>query len=171
MKGLVIIGLCVGLFACTNRKSVPSGIIVPDSMRVILKDVIMADQYASQFILKDSVKKDSTHRNVKIETLQLYETIFKLHGISREDFRKSMSFYYSRPDLFKTMLDSLSMYETRHRADLYKPRPPVAPAGKDSVKTALPGLQPEDSAKLRLRDSIRLHQDGAKEPHVKTAVK
>ena len=171
MKALAIIGLCFCLFACTNRKSVPSGIIVPDSMRVILKDVIMADQYATQFILKDSLKKDSTHRNVKIETLQLYEPIFKLHGISREDFRKSMNFYYSRPDLFKAMLDSLSAYETHHRADLYKPRPLVAPAGKDSVKTALPGLHPGDSAKLHSRDSIGLHPAEVPAPRLKTAVK
>ena len=124
MKGLNsgMLCICLWLAACTNRQSVPSEFIQPDSMKVILKDVITADHFASEYLLKDSLRKDSVHRNVKLETLQLYETVFTLHKITREAFRKSLEFYYSRPDLMKNMFDSLSAYESRHRNDLYKPR-------------------------------------------------
>lgn len=143
MKGLNswVLCMCLWLSACTNRESVSSEFIQPDSMQVILKDVITADHFASEYLLKDSLRKDSVHRNVKLETLQLYETVFTLHKITREEFRKSLEFYYSRPDLMKNMFDSLSAYESRHRNDLYKPRNapipqklPGHPHAKDFVK-------------------------------------
>ena len=164
MRSLAIFGLCFCLFACTDRKSVPAGIIEPDSMQVILKDVIMADQFATRYLLKDSLLKDSSHRNVKVETLQLYETVFKLHKVSRKSFRNSMDFYYSRPDLLKTIFDSLAAYETKHRSDLYKPKPPSGPAKKDSL-----ALNSPDSLKLHRGDSLRL--DSLKKLHSKNTLK
>lgn len=134
MKGLHIFVLCLCFSACMDRNVVPSGIIQPDSMRVILKDVIMVDQYALQYLFKDSVKKDSSHRNVKLEIRQLYETVFKLHTVTRDEFRKSLDFYDSRPDLIKTMFDSLAAYETRHRNDLYKPNSTLIPSPNDALK-------------------------------------
>jgi hypothetical protein len=150
MRILAISGICLCLFACTNRRSVPPGIIQPDSMQVILRDVILADQFATQYLLKDSLLKDSVHRNVKAETLQLYETVFRLHKVSREVFRKSMDFYYSRPDLVKTMFDSLAAYETRHRNELYMPRNTPALEKKDSLR-----IVSRDSLKLHTRDSLK----------------
>jgi hypothetical protein len=95
-----------------------------------MKDVILADQFAMQYLLKDSVRRDSvkkdsvviTRRNVKLETLQLYETVFKLHKVTRDEFRKSLTYYEGRPDLMRIIFDSLSSMESRHRNDLYKPR-------------------------------------------------
>jgi len=119
-------------------------------MQAILKDVILADQFSTQFVLKDSLLKDSSHRNVKAETLELYETIFKLHKVSKDEFRKSMDFYYSRPDMIKKIFDSLAAYETRHRNELYAPKPVLAPAKKDSL-----GSHSADSLKLHTRDSLK----------------
>ena len=144
MKVLSALIFCLCFSACTNREAVPSNIIQPDSMGVVMREVIMADQFASQFLLKDSLLKDSAHRNVKLETLQLYETIFKLHGITKEEFRRSLAFYESRPDLSKNIFDSMSVDENRHRNDLYKPKP------------AIP-LNPKDSLASHARDSLKLH--------------
>lgn len=149
MKILHAFVLCSCFIACTNRNSVPSDIIQPDSMKPILRDVIMADQYATQYLLKDSLKRDSIHRNVKLETLQLYETIFKLHGVTKEKFRKSLDFYASRPDLSKNMLDSMSAYENLHRNDLFQP------------KAALM-LHPGDSLTMRRRDSLTRRMDSVR---------
>ena len=150
MKGLTIFVFSLFFFSCTNRDSVPSGVISPDSMQVILKDVILADQFSTQFVLKDSLLKDSSLRNVKAETLRLYETIFKLHKVSKDEFRKSMDFYYSRPDLIKKIFDSLATYENRHRNELYAPKPTIAPIKKDSL-----GSHSADSLKLHIRDSLK----------------
>ena len=146
MKILYACLLCSYFIACSDRDTVPSDIIQPDSMKPILRDVIMADQYATQYILKDSLKKDSTHRKVKLETLQLYETIFKLHGVTKEQFRKSMDFYASRPDLSKNMLDSMSAYENLHRNDLFQPKP-------------APILHPGDALTMHRRDSLVRRMD------------
>lgn len=169
MKGLntVVLCLCLWFCACTDRNAVPSGIIRPDSMQVILKDVITADHFASEYVLKDSLRKDSVRRNVKLEARQLYETVFALHKITRDEFRKSMDFYYSRPDMLKNMFDSLSAYESRHRNDLYKPRNTPVPYPGDTVKTLGPHLK--DSVKsvvAHLRDSLKLIG-----PHPKDSVK
>ena len=149
MKVLPAFIFCLGFFACTDRNAVPSDIIQPDSMRPILLDVIMADQFATQYILKDSLKKDSVHRNVKLETLQLYETIFKLHGITKEKFRKSLDFYASRPDLSKNMLDTMAAFENLHRNDLFNPKP-------------APRLSPVDSLTMHRRDSMTRRMDSLK---------
>lgn len=149
MKVLPAFIFCLGFFACTDRTSVPSDIIQPDSMRPILLDVIMADQFATQYILKDSLKKDSIHRNVKLETLQLYETIFKLHGITKEKFRKSLDFYASRPDLSKNILDTMAAFENLHRNDLFNPKPARR-------------LSPGDSLTMHRRDSLTRRMDSLK---------
>jgi hypothetical protein len=144
MKVLNALGFCLCFSACTNREAVPSNIIQPDSMQVVLRDVIMADQFATQFLLKDSLLKDSAHRNVKLETLQLYETIFKLHGVTKEEFRRSLDFYESRPDLSRNIFDSLSVEENRHRSEIYRPKFETPP-------------HPKDSSASHAKDSLKLH--------------
>lgn len=122
MKQFGVFFLLICLVSCSNRTSVPKEIIPPDSMQVILKDVIMADQFSSGYLSKDSLKYN------KIKTNQdLLEAIFKIHRISRESFHQSLLFYESRPDLNKKMFDSLSAYANRRRVELYAPKPVVKP--------------------------------------------
>jgi lipoprotein NlpI len=103
--------------SCSNRNGVPNNIIAPDSMANIMKDVILAESYSSQYVLKDSLKKDKVKANQ-----DLLEDIFKLHHISRTDFKNSLAFYESRPDLNKKIFDSLNTDQARHRNDLYAPQ-------------------------------------------------
>ena len=110
--GLVLMLLL--LVSCTNRKSIPGGIIGPDSMRVIFRDAIEVDQYAGAFLLKDSAK-----RNTKLETRGWYENMFSLHHISRDDFERSLAFYQSRPDLMKDLLDSMSAHASADKMAYY----------------------------------------------------
>jgi len=66
-------------------------------------DLLRADQYVAGSALKDSATKK------KNESLKLYEEIFHLHHITRNQFKKSYDYYSSRPDLFQPILDSLSV--------------------------------------------------------------
>ncbi|HEX3767143.1 MAG TPA: DUF4296 domain-containing protein, partial [Puia sp.] len=64
---------------------------------------------------------------------QLMEGVFKIHHVTRETFEKSYQFYESRPDMNKTIFDSLSAYANRHKTELYRPLKipkPVSPAAK-----------------------------------------
>lgn len=122
MKRLNIFFLAVFFAACSNRTGIPDDIIPPDSMSRIMKDVILADEYSTGYITKDSLRKDKVLANQ-----ELLDGIFKLHHISREEFKNSLSFYESRPDLNKMIFDSLSAYVNRHKTDIYLPKPLAKP--------------------------------------------
>ena len=87
-------------------------------MQNILKDIIMAEEYSSAFLSRDTLRKDKLKANQ-----ELLEAVFKLHHTSKEEFRKSLNFYESRPDLNKKIFDSLTAYSNKHRGDLYATKP------------------------------------------------
>ena len=122
MKRLIIFYIVASLAACTDRSSIPNNIIPPDSMQKILKDIIIADAYSDQYISRDTLQRDKRKAND-----ELMERVFKLHKISREEFKESLSFYESRPDLNKMIFDSLAAYANQHRSELYAPKPAVRP--------------------------------------------
>jgi len=119
VKRLAVFSLLV-LAACSDRKGIPGNIIPPDSMQKILYDVIMADQYAAAYVAKDSLKKDKARANQ-----DLLETVFKIHHVTKEDFKESLHFYESRPDLNQKIFDSLAAYGNRNRQELYRPKAPT----------------------------------------------
>ncbi len=129
MKQLIIYTLLLLLAACNDRAGVPKNIIPPDSMQRIMKDVIMAAEYSSQYLSKDSLKKDKVKANQ-----DLLEAVFQIHHISKETFRESLRFYQSRPDLNKIIFDSLSAYANRHRQELFAPKPLAKPGTAPPLK-------------------------------------
>jgi Domain of unknown function (DUF4296) len=99
--------LFIFIISCVQDKKIPEGIILQNNMRKIMWDMMRADAYVSEFILKDSTKSKLKESSI------LYEQIFKLHNVTLNDFRKSISFYETRPDLLKTITDSLRNDERR----------------------------------------------------------
>ena len=86
---------------------VPKDVIPQNQMRKIMWDLMRADAYVTDFIMKDST------RDKKAESAKLYEEIFDIHSTTREIFKKSLVFYQSRPDLFKSISDSLRVDEKK----------------------------------------------------------
>jgi hypothetical protein len=114
--------LCVVLLAgCSEKDNIPSGVLGKEEMGNLIWDMMQADQYASTYLIKDSSKV-----NVKMETLKLYEEVFRLHKVTREDFRKSFQFYQDHPDITRTILDSLTSRGNRMRAESYTHSPYTA---------------------------------------------
>jgi hypothetical protein len=68
-------------------------------------DLMRADAYVTDFVMKDSTC------DKKAESAKLYEKIFDIHATTRETFKKSLTFYQNRPDLFKVISDSLRVDE------------------------------------------------------------
>ncbi|MBS1918439.1 MAG: DUF4296 domain-containing protein [Bacteroidetes bacterium] len=112
----------LSLIGCVDKDSVPSDIIQRDSMKIILWDVIEAEQYSKEYLLKDSLKI-----NVGRETMKLYQEVFAIHHITKDQFNRSYEFYLSRPDLAKPLFDSLSAYANKQRNEMYKPKPVEKP--------------------------------------------
>jgi hypothetical protein len=134
VKRLIIFFLVMGQAACSNRTSIPKGIIPLDAMQKIMQEMILAGEYSVQYISKDSLKQDKVKANQ-----DLMETIFKLHHVSNTEFKNSLSFYESRPDLNKIIFDSIAADANRHKTEFYTHpnapslRPPLLPV-KGAIK-------------------------------------
>jgi hypothetical protein len=89
------------LFLCSCSGEVPKDVLPPDKMEAVLYDVIRADEWVDFSSVQDSSFRKFSKRTA------LYDSVFRLHSISKESYRKSMSFYQSRPDLLKDILSSL----------------------------------------------------------------
>ncbi len=107
------IGLMLGFTACSDKKKVPSDVLGRDEMEAVMWDMIQADRYATTYFHSDSIKR----RDIKTETLKLYDQIFQIHDISQEEFVKSYKFYLSRPDISKAMFDSIYTKANRRREE------------------------------------------------------
>lgn len=91
------------LFSFTSCSSddVPKDVMPAEKMQAVLYDVILADELADFSSLQDS-----NYRNLGKRTV-LYDSIFQSHRITKQLFQTSLKFYQSRPDLLRTILDSL----------------------------------------------------------------
>ena len=129
------------LASCVNKDSVPSDIIGKDSMKVILWDMIQADQYSKNYLAKDSAKI-----NVSLETMKLYQQVFDIHHTNKDEFKKSYQFYLSRPNLSSEVFDSLAAYANKQRTEMYKPKP-VDTTKSNTINTNKPNLADHNKLK------------------------
>jgi hypothetical protein len=115
MKILLSIFLLICLSGCTQRKKIPKDVLPQNQMRHIMWDLIRADEFAGNFVSRDS------SLNRKAESVKLYEQVFRIHATTREQFEQSLNFYKSRPDLLKTVMDSLRSNERKAMRELSSP--------------------------------------------------
>ena len=104
---IAVIFLFFLFFGCIGKPKVPKGIISQNEMRKIMWDLMRADAYVSDFVMRD------TTCDQKIESAILYEQIFGIHSTTREAFKKSLAFYEEHPDMLKPIADSLRADEKK----------------------------------------------------------
>ena len=107
MRIFIFFIISIAVYGCIRDNRIPKGIISQNEMRKIMWDLMRADAYVSDFIMKDST------RNKKTESAILYEQIFKMHSTTEKAFIKSRDFYSERPDLLKVITDSLRSDERK----------------------------------------------------------
>jgi hypothetical protein len=88
-------------FSCLQKEKKPN-VLPENKMREVMWDMMRADQYVSDLVSKDS------SRNKKNESIKLYDEIFHIHKVTRGQFKKSLDYYSSQPDLFQPIIDSLA---------------------------------------------------------------
>ena len=122
----------VVIAGCVRKNKIPEGVLPQNQMRMIIWDLLKADAFVSNFILKDSSK------NLNQESNKLYDQIFKLHSTDRQTFKESLAFYQSRPDLFKVIADSLRIDERKtmeyQNSDTKPAQDTLIKAAKDSLQ-------------------------------------
>lgn len=97
--------------SCSNGKA--KEIISTDSMQVIIWDMMKADE----FFIRKMVTDSNAVKNK--EDVKLYETVFAIHGISRERFFNSYRYYEAHPVLLKKIIDSIDAKSNRERIERY----------------------------------------------------
>lgn len=98
--------------SCSDEDELPKGIIPVNRMKAIMFDVISAQEMAQLANAKDT-------NAVKQKTFELYQQVFDIYKISKDDFFKSFNYYEGHPNQLKILSDSLSAYGTRKRQEQY----------------------------------------------------
>jgi hypothetical protein len=115
--GLIVL---LFLFSCTKKTKVPKNILPPNKMEKLLLDLMKADELIIRKSV-DSTSSDSFSREV------VYAAVFNQYKTSKEEFRKSFSYYERHPDLLKIVLDSMQsetkMSVEQSKAPLKKKKP------------------------------------------------
>lgn len=116
ITGWLIILIATG---CVNNDKIPPEIIEKPRMEKILWDMLEADRYVANFIMA----RDGDSATKKLQAAEMYEQVFRLNNISRDEFLKSYKFYLGRPDITKVMFDSISARADRKRNEMYRSSP------------------------------------------------
>jgi hypothetical protein len=147
MTRLFFIIVVLLLVRCSNRPALPAGIIAQPTMETVLWQLMQADEFFANYVIKDSTK------NTTAERTKLYQQVFSIHKISREEFKKSYDFYINRPEISRPMFDSLAARAGRKRNEVYNKQ---AQKSDTATKkdTALPVTKPPKFLKLR-KDTLK----------------
>ena len=103
MYRLIIFIPIIFIFGCKSKDAVPSGVLSQKKMQSVVYDMMRADQFLNDYVLN----KD-TSLNKKIESTKLYQQVFSINKVTKENFEKSFKFYKEHPALLKVIMDSIA---------------------------------------------------------------
>lgn len=96
------------LAACNDGR--PKGVLSKEKMQAVLWDVAMAGEFANGYIYYSRPVENRVAVNNK-----LLDEIYRIHGIKKKDFEKSLEYYKQRPKQFMAILDSITAKQTGAR--------------------------------------------------------
>jgi hypothetical protein len=108
------------ILVCCNNQKIPDNVLPPQKMQSVLWDMLQAEELANF-----QLPKDSTLSILDRHTMY-YQKVFQVQNITKEQFKRSLGYYQTRPDLLKVMFDSL-----QYRVDSLEVKKPEK---KDSLK-------------------------------------
>ena len=112
----VTVVLCISflLFMQMSCNNGPSKAVIPiDSMKLIMWDMMKADEVFIRKLVAD------TNATKNKEDVKLYETVFRIHKISKDRFFESYRYYEAHPLLMKEIVDSIDAKSNRERIERY----------------------------------------------------
>lgn len=109
MRNFLCLILFVFFIAMSCRSSASKEILGIDSMKVVMWDMLKADELYLRILAKDSTARK---RN---ENIHLYKEVLLLHKVRKGQFDSSYKFYEAHPVQFKILIDSLEGFSTRER--------------------------------------------------------
>lgn len=110
-KTVVITLLIIACYSCGGDRR-PADVLPPAQMRAVMWDLIRAGEFLEAFVIYKDTSADNTSPGVA-----WYHQVYKMHGITEAQFRKSYAYYKAHPQLMKDMLDSLTKMKPMERKD------------------------------------------------------
>jgi hypothetical protein len=117
MRNYFITCLIIVLISCASNNRVPSDILPVEKMKLVIWDLVKADEFILNYKLKDSTFKKED------ESIRMYNQVLDIHSVNEAEFKKSLNFYENNPLLLKSVFDSLNVmdqYEERKKINLLK---------------------------------------------------
>lgn len=105
---------CLILLAVSCSRNVPRNIIDQDKMQDVLTDVLLAEGFTENFLLLDTSKKRDEWLAGE------YSKVMTIHQITQDQFRRSLDYYKSKPDVFKVIIDTVNQRGMRNRDESYQ---------------------------------------------------
>jgi hypothetical protein len=103
--------LLVFIVSCSGE-SIPKDVLPKQKMTAVLYDIILADEWIDFTRMHDSTYLKFSKRAA------VYDSVFQVHAIKKDQYQKSINYYQGRPDLLKEILDSV-----KTKADTTPPKP------------------------------------------------
>jgi hypothetical protein len=89
------------VFSCADKSTVPKNIVQIKDMQHIVWEIMQSDELALQNKLADSSV------NLKNESFRLYDQVFAIHKISRDQYYRSYRYYQQVPFLYRDLMDGV----------------------------------------------------------------
>jgi hypothetical protein len=105
-----------GAYSCKG-KNAKMEILPLDTMKVVMWDLMNAEEWNNVIITKDTTLRKSKNN------LKLYQQVFFIHHLSKEQFYNSYRYYEQRPDKMKVLVDTLSSFAEKQKSKMIKVSP------------------------------------------------
>ena len=116
MQKIAVLCFALLLLSCGSGNDIPADIMGIDKMKPIVWDLLRAGSLSDI-----QYRKDSAHFVQK--STELYQQVFRVYGITKEEFYKSYDYYKLHPDKNKILMDSVMAYANHEREKLFKSAP------------------------------------------------
>ena len=110
---LMALLLTMAIISCGSGEKVPKDVLEPRKMERVMTDILMAESFSESYLLLDTTKKRDEWFTGELNK------VLAINHITQDQFRKSMNFYKSRPDIFKVIIDSINAKGQRNRDKIY----------------------------------------------------
>src|ERR1035437_2174827 len=98
--------------SCNGKTETKMEALPFDTMKIVIWDLLNADEWNNL-----QLQKDTALRRTK-NNLKLYQKVFAIHHIDKDNFYYSYKFYEEHPDRMKILMDTLSAFSQKQKEKL-----------------------------------------------------
>ena len=132
-KTFLFILLAGGMLVTSCNGNKPRTILSQEKMQDVMWDVAMAGEFANGYVYNQNPMENRVSVNEA-----LLNEIYRLHGITKNEFEKSLAYYKKRPKIFMAILDSITAKQTGIRPGLQNSQPSISSPNQPGIVSPPP---------------------------------